>query len=77
MHVILIIHKYRQDKVFYYLLQLPASKLCSNTRGKSVSSERDIAGFPQFEKKCHIKFTLSRQMGHKKTRPKNKCYFLE
>ena len=26
--------------------------------------ERSFAGFPQLEKKCHIKFTLARQMGH-------------
>ena len=37
MPVILITHKYYQDKVFYYLLQLLASKPCSNTQGKSVS----------------------------------------
>ena len=37
MLVILIIHEYCQDKVFYYLLQPLASKLCSNTQGKSVS----------------------------------------
>ena len=38
MHVIMITHKYYQDEVFYYfLLQLLASKLCSNTQGKSVA----------------------------------------
>ena len=38
MPVVMITHKYFQDEVFYYfLLQLLASKLCSNTQGKSVS----------------------------------------
>ena len=38
MPVVMITHKYYQDEVFYYfLLQLLASKLCSNTQGKSVA----------------------------------------
>ena len=36
-----------------------------------------FAGFPQFGKKCHTKFTLPRQMGRKKNRPKDKFFFLE
>ena len=31
--------------------------------------ERGLAGFPQFGKKCRIKFTLPRQMGRIKKRP--------
>ena len=31
--------------------------------------ERGLAGFPQFGKKCRIKFTLPRQMGRRKNRP--------
>ena len=37
--------------------------------------ERGLAGFPQFGKKCRIRFTLPRQMGRKKNRPKDKYYF--
>ena len=37
--------------------------------------ERGIAGFPQFGKKCHIKFTLSRQMGRKKMEPRINAIF--
>ena len=63
MPVIMIAHKYYQDKVFYYLLQPLATKLCSNTQGKSVSWH---LGRVYSRKKCHIKFTLSRQMGRKR-----------
>ena len=37
--------------------------------------ERSLAGFLQLRKKCQIKFTLPRQMGHRQNRPKNKIFF--
>ena len=39
--------------------------------------ERGLAGFPQFGKKYRIRFTLPRQMGRKKNRPKDKYYFFD
>ena len=83
MPVVMITHKYYQDEVFYYfLLQLLSSKLCSNTQGKSVAwrlgrvySRARHCRISAIWEKCHIKFTLSRQMGRKKIEPRINAIF--
>ena len=42
-----------------------------------LNLERGLEGFPQFEKKCCIKFTLPRQMGRKKIDPRISTMFLK
>ena len=39
--------------------------------------ERALAGFPQFGKKCRLRFTLPLQMRRKRNRPKDKYYFFK
>ena len=59
----------RQEKELqiWQLLVLRFSILCVFVSLNFIvySSVQQIVGFPQFEKYRHIKFMLSRQMGHK------------
>ena len=83
MPVVMITHKYFQDEVFYYfLLQLLASKLCSNTQGKSVSwhlgrvyFRARHCGISAIWKKMPHKIYVVSSNGAQKNRPKDKCYF--
>ena len=39
--------------------------------------EHGLAGFPQFGKKCHIKFVFVHQMEHQKIDPRKSTMFLK